>query len=49
VLEAREPEPSAKQPPNSSVHDLMRDCCGIAKDAPADFATNPKYLEGFGR
>jgi hypothetical protein len=49
VLEAPEPETSAKQPSSPSVHDLMRDCCGIAKDAPADYATNPKYMEGFGR
>ena len=49
VLESREPELSAKQPPRPSVHDLMRDCCGIAKDAPSDYATNPKYMEGFGR
>ena len=49
VLEAPQPETSAKQPPGPSVHDLMRDCCGIAKEAPADFATNPKYMEGFGR
>jgi len=49
VLEAPEPETPPKQPPGPSVHDLMRDCCGIAKDAPADYATNPKYLEGFAR
>jgi hypothetical protein len=49
VLEAPQPETSAKQPPGPSVHDLMRDCCGIAKEAPVDFATNPKYMEGFGR
>ncbi len=49
VLEAPEPETSAKHPPRPSVHDLMRDCCGIAKDAPADYAINPKYMEGFGR
>ena len=49
VLEAPEPEASAKQPPGPSVHDLMRDVCGIAKDAPVDYATNPKHMEGFGR
>ncbi len=49
VLEAPEPETSAKQPPGPSVHDLMRACCGVAKNAPADYATNPKYMEGFGR
>jgi len=49
VLEAREPEILAKQAATPSVHDLMRDNCGIAKDTPADYATNPKYMEGFGR
>jgi hypothetical protein len=36
-------------PPTPSMHDLMRDCCGIVKDAPSDYATNPKYMEDFGR
>jgi len=49
VLQTPEPETSAGRPPEPSVHDLMRDCCGIAKDAPADYATNPKFIEGFGR
>lgn len=49
VLQAREPETLAKPPPGPSVHDLMRDYCGIAKEAPVDYATNPKYMEGFGR
>jgi hypothetical protein len=49
VLESPEPGIAAKQPPGPSVHDLMRDCCGIATEAPADFATNPKHMEGFGR
>lgn len=45
------PAPAADQQrvPQPSFHDLMRDCCGIANDAPADYATNPKYMEGFGR
>lgn len=49
VLAAPEPEKPAIQAPAPSVHDLMRDCCGIAVDAPEDYATNPKYMEGFGR
>jgi hypothetical protein len=49
VLKTSEFDRSAKPPPGPSVHDLMRDCCGIAKDAPADYATNPKYMDGFGR
>ena len=32
-------------PAEPSVHDLMRDFCGIARDARADYATNPKYME----
>jgi hypothetical protein len=35
--------------PAPSLHDAMRDCCGIIKDAPSDYASNPKYMEGFGR
>jgi hypothetical protein len=38
--------PEQQMPP--SFHDLMRDCCGIARDTPEDYATNPKYMEGFG-
>jgi hypothetical protein len=49
VLRAPEPETSAKRPTGPSVHDLMQDCCGIARNTPADYATNPKYMEGFGR
>jgi hypothetical protein len=49
VLRVPEPETSAQRPAVASVHDLMRDCCGIAKDAPADCATNPKYMERLGR
>jgi hypothetical protein len=44
--EPSETEKTANQP---SFHDLMKDCCGIVADAPADYATNPKYMEGFGR
>ena len=46
VLRGPQPETSAERPAGPSVHDLMRDFCGIAKDAPADYATNPKYMEG---
>ena len=49
VLQAPEPETSAQRPTRPSVHDLMQDSCGIVKDAPADYATNPKYMEEFGR
>jgi hypothetical protein len=49
VLRAPERETSAQRTTGPSVHDLMQDCCGITKDAPADYATNPKYMEDFGR
>ena len=49
VIRAPEAEAAQKPPPGPSVHDLMRECCGIAQDAPADYATNPGYTEGFGR
>jgi hypothetical protein len=49
VLRSPEPETSTQRPAAPSVHDLMQDCCGIAEDAPADYATNPKYMEEFGR
>ncbi len=40
----------AERPPEPpSLHEMMKECCGIATAAPADYATNPKYLEGFGR
>jgi len=40
-----QPEPSSSQ----SLHDAMRDCCGIAEPTPPDYASNPDHLEGFGR
>jgi len=36
-------------PKRVSVHDLMKDVCGIIEDAPPDLSTNPKYFEDFGR
>ncbi|NWG29904.1 MAG: hypothetical protein HXY29_00220 [Rhodocyclaceae bacterium] len=32
-----------------SLHEMMRDCCGVAEPTPPDYASNPKHLEGFGR
>lgn len=44
------PEPARARPKATpSFHDLMQDCCGIVRKAPADYATNPKHLDGFGR
>ena len=49
VLEAPDPEQPSKASPQPSVHDLMRDLCGTARDAPSDYATNSKYMDVFGR
>lgn len=35
--------------PPVSLHDLMRDCCGVAEPTPPDYASNTTHLEGFGR
>lgn len=32
-----------------SLHDLMKDVCGIIKTGPRDLATNKKYLKDLGR
>jgi metal-responsive CopG/Arc/MetJ family transcriptional regulator len=37
---------SKKKP---SCYDLIEDLIGFAKDAPRDLATNPKYMEDYGR
>jgi hypothetical protein len=49
LLAFSEPDKAEKVTSQPSFHDLMRDCCGIVTDIPADYATNPKYMEGFGR
>ena len=33
---------------SSSCFDLARDLAGSVKGLPADIATNPKYMDGFG-
>jgi predicted DNA-binding protein len=33
----------------TSCYDLARDLAGSIKKLPKDLATNPKYMEGFGR
>ncbi len=49
LLAASDPHNAEKFAPQPSFHDVMRDCCGIAADVPTDYATNPEYMEGFGR
>ena len=46
VLE--QPELSAPATAQTSLHDLMQDCCGVAEPTPADYASNAVHLEGFG-
>jgi hypothetical protein len=52
VLE-KENTPAASEQPSDkkklSAHDLLKDLCGIIKDGPEDLATNPKYLDDYGR
>lgn len=38
--------PKMKKP---SAHDLLKEWCGIIKDAPPDLSTNKDYFEDFGR
>lgn len=49
LLTSPEPGRAEQRAPQPSFHDLMQDCCGSVTDAPADYATNPKYMEEFGR
>jgi hypothetical protein len=49
VLASQTATPPADRSPQPTVDDLMQDCRGIVADAPADYATNPKYIENFGR
>ena len=41
----RKPSPTAAP----SCYDLARDLAGTVKGLPKDLATNPKYMEGFGK
>ncbi len=41
---------SAKKPVKKlSLHDRMKDFCGIVDSGVPDLATNQKHMEGFGR
>ena len=41
----------AAESPGPSAYDLFKKAglIGVAKNLPSDLATNPKYMEGFGR
>ena len=47
ALERELTKPATKG--KESCYDLARDLAGSAKKLPKDIATNPKYMEGFGR
>jgi hypothetical protein len=53
VLEDEKPAETAKKAPvkprPGSLHDLMKEWCGIIDDGPADLASNRKYLDDYGR
>jgi hypothetical protein len=40
-------DPAAPGGKPATLHDAMQDSCGVA-DGPADYATNPDYLDEFG-
>jgi hypothetical protein len=40
---------SPVKPRSKSLHDVMKKWCGIIKDGPEDLASNPKYLDDYGR
>jgi len=46
VLESpRDPRTGARP----TLHDLMKDSCGVVDSGLPDLASNPKHLKGFGR
>ena len=44
-----EHQPAKKPLKKPSLHDLMKDGCGIVDSGVPDLATNKKHMEGFGR
>ena len=32
-----------------SAHDLAHEFCGVFKDGPSDLASNPRYMDDFGK
>ena len=47
--QAEKPAKPRRRKKGPSAHDLLKEWCGIIKDGPTDLATNPKYMEGFGK
>lgn len=47
VLET--PHAAGRTRARTSLHDLMKDSCGVVDSGVSDLASNPKRLKGFGR
>ena len=47
LIEAEKKPPRPARP--GSLHDLMKEWCGVLDDGPADLSTNKKYFDDFGR
>ena len=41
--------PSDPEHARPSLHDLMKDSCGVVASGVPDLASDPKHLKGFGR
>ena len=41
--------PGRGEPPRPSLHDLMKDSCGVVNSGVPDLGSNPKHLRDFGR
>ncbi len=45
-----EREPKSPRPPRpGSLHDVMKEWCGVFDEGPPDLSTNKKYFDDFGR
>ena len=43
------PRRATRSSARPTLHDLMKDSCGIVDSGVPDLASNPKHLKGFGR
>ena len=41
--------PGGGEPARPSLHDLMKDSCGVVNSGVPDLGSNPKHLKDFGR
>lgn len=44
-----ETSPASGKQARPSLHDLMKDSCGVVDSGVSDLGSNPKHLKGFGR